>query len=1169
MTGATVLYPIPDELARIPRDRSAAVEASAGTGKTFLIEHLVVDRLIRGEARLDEILVVTFTERAAADLRRRIGGLVRTVRAARVSTQSPNGHVWAVDEAARARLAAADAALDGAAISTIHAFCQRVLTEQAFAGSRLLVQQAVESRTAFAAAFAEVLRQTLAVDPQQASYLEAYLASAGSVAALEELLYKARQVRARWASTFDPARLAEAARAFARLEPAALDAACVGLHHSTTKAARDRLHRLHLAARTFVADGHPARFLVAVDRLVKDKDVFGYLNGALTLAVSTAVLAALAALAEAALPLDTVVAQLFGPPIAERLEARKRAAGLYDFDDMLDLVREALAGPRGTALAEGLRRSFKLAIVDEFQDTDPIQWEIFRTIFHPGGGSPLYLVGDPKQAIYGFRGADVATYAAARDSVTPAADRHHLRRNFRSSRPVIDAYNAILDQTALPPFFTGDVTYDSPVIYGPTEAAATLEPTPEPPAPITLLRVTADEEIARLPMRAVRDGLARAVAAEIAALLAGPLPPKPGEIFVLTRTWREATAVAAALGARAVPAVLYNQEGLYASREAEQVRDLLRAIADPRDPAKRLRAWLTPFFGLTLADLPAAVSADGDHPLTARLFDWHAAAARGPLGRLYARILDDSGVVRRELFGSESARRLVNIRHLFEVLAVEDARAARPLSDVARRLSALCDGLVVPDPEEGNVQRLESDRDAVQVMTMHKAKGLEAEVVFLYGGYSPSPNRGVRHYTEAGVRVAIAGRPRLERITKAVADERASEDQRLFYVALTRARRRIYLPFSPDPEENPPWDGGKGQEAELWKIAGGYSHVNRRLRALRADETQRRHFEVRDVPIDPRATGDGGRPKVTMEMWAWRPEVEKRTSTSAPAPAPDLARLAAERHGPTITSYSRIKHAEGGYRPPTEIHDETTETPALADDDLPGGARAGIFVHDLLERVPLETLREGGGFEAWAARADVREVLESTLRRHGRDPRQLAAAARMAHAALTVPLPVVGRELGRELGRAPGDALGGVLDGLWRAPRVAREMEFLYPFPETAGGAGRGFVKGFVDLLFEHEGRVYFGDWKTDRLPTWDEGAVEAHVVKNYALQEQLYALALVKMLRITSAADHAARFGGTLYLFVRGLPERGAIRGRRPSFDELVAWEADIAQRLAAEGAA
>jgi exodeoxyribonuclease V beta subunit len=125
-------------------------------------------------------------------------------------------------------------------------------------------------------------------------------------------------------------------------------------------------------------------------------------------------------------------------------------------------------------------------------------------------------------------------------------------------------------------------------------------------------------------------------------------------------------------------------------------------------------------------------------------------------------------------------------------------------------------------------------------------------------------------------------------------------------------------------------------------------------------------------------------------------------------------------------------------------------------------------------------------------------------------------------------------------------------------------MEFLFPFPAAAGGADRGYVKGFVDLLFEHEGRVYFGDWKTDRLPSWDAAVVEAHVAKNYALQEQLYALALVRMLGIASEADYEARFGGTLYLFVRGLP--GAVRSRRPTFAELSAWGEEIAERLGAE---
>ncbi len=1139
MSAATVLYPFPDELARIPRDWSAVIEASAGTGKTFLIEHLVVDWLVRGDAHLEEMLVVTFTDCAATELRRRIQGLIQSVRlAGEPAKPVAVDRAWTIDDGARLRLGAAGRGIDGAPISTIHAFCQRILTEQAFAGGRLLIQQSVESRTAFAAAFAEVLRQQLAVDPERAPYLDAYLARGGLVAGLERLLYQAHQLRARWATAFDPARVAAAARAFASFAPAVVDLAVkVGVAGRSANAVRKRLATVHAAARKLESDGNMARFLAALDVPVASEDQLAFVVERFNVK-PTDVATAVAELADAAVPLETAVAQLFVPPVGERLAARKRAAGLYDFDDMLALVRDALRGPRGGELTAGLRKRFKLAIVDEFQDTDPIQWEIFRTIWGEGGG-PLYLVGDSKQAIDGFRGADVATYIAACDSIAPPEDWQALQRNHRSTRAVIDAYNAILDQRAENPFFTGSVRYDAPVTFGGADDAA------DPPsAPIMLLRVTtADDEVGRLPMRAVREGLARAIAGEIAGLLAAGDPPRASEIFVLTRTWIEAKAAATALAARGVPAVVYNQEGLYASPEARQVRDLLRAVADPRDPAKRLRAWLTPFFGLTLGDLPAAAAADGDHPLFARLFAWHAAAAREPLGRLYGRILEESGVLLRELFLGESARRRTNIGHLLEMLAAEDARVARPLGDVIRRLSALCEKLVVPEAEEGNVQRLEGERDAVQIMTMHKVKGLEAEVVFLYGGFGASPSRGVRQYVEGGARVATAGRPRRKAIVELIKRERDSEDQRLFYVALTRARRRLYLPLSGEAEGEEPWDGGKGQE-DRWKIAGGYGHVNRRLRALRTDETQRRHFETRDVPIDRHATGDGGRPRVTLPLVAWRPEADQDTAV----PEAELGRLCRERLGPTLTSYSRIKQSEGGYRPPTEIYDETTEAPPLGDDELPGGAGAGIFVHDLLEHVPLDSLRGAGGFEAWVARADVRALCESTLRRHGRAPRQLLPAARLAYAALTAPLPVV----------------GGVLPGLHHAAKEAREMEFLFPFPAAAGGADRGYVKGFVDVLFEHEGRVYFGDWKTDRLPSWDEAVIEAHVAKNYALQEQLYALALVRMLGITGAADYEARFGGTLYLFVRGLPT--AVRSRRPTFGEIEAWGQEIAERLGAE---
>jgi exodeoxyribonuclease V beta subunit len=313
----------------------------------------------------------------------------------------------------------------------------------------------------------------------------------------------------------------------------------------------------------------------------------------------------------------------------------------------------------------------------------------------------------------------------------------------------------------------------------------------------------------------------------------------------------------------------------------------------------------------------------------------------------------------------------------------------------------------------------------------------------------------------------------------------------------------------------------------------------------------RRLLAPHEIRIDARAGEDLAPSPARDRLADWRPAA----ADVAPIEAdPTLSALRRTRAGAMTTSYSRIKQAHGGYRPPSEILDEVPgPTDAHGDDDgeLRGGAATGIFLHALLEVLPLETLRETPALDPWRARDDVRALTEPLLRRYGRDPADLMPALDLAHAALTAPLPIV----------------GGVLAGLVSAKRTAREMEFLFPFPAEAGGPESGFVKGFVDVIFEHEGRSYFGDWKTDRLPAWDAAAIEAHIRANYALQERLYSLALVRMLGIEDAAGYEARFGGTLYIFVRGLGRSpDAVRGGRPSFDEIVAWQQELATTLAGE---
>jgi exodeoxyribonuclease V beta subunit len=1141
-------YAFPEALRALPRDASAVVEASAGTGKTFLLEHVVADRIVRGDARLEEILVVTFTEKATMELVRRLRALVERLLAhdEPLPVGADPTSAWLLDGEARARLLEAQRAFDRATITTIHGFCQRVLTEDAFVGRRLLAQEHVDSKRAFAEAFRETLRTTLATDERLERYLGAWLAAGRTTDALEKTLRQAFEQQRPWGLDYDEERLRAAARDLLALpiDECLLDVERVVRNRRTSEpiASRVRVVREILEAHL-----EPPALLLEIDALFERRrypkfDVFSYVERNLPApppgSGAARLKQALLAFADAAAPLELAVAQLFLPPVRDRLVSRKAATGQYDFDDMLRLVAEALRGPGGAALVETLRQRYRLAVIDEFQDTDDVQWEIFRTVFHGSGGrNPLVVIGDPKQSIYGFRGADVATYREARRDIAGGAPTLTLDRNFRSTPSLIGATNAIFDDAALEPFFTEHGLFHAAAPGG-TAAATDIGP-----APIALLAVRPAEgaDVSELRLRHMRRALTHAIADEIEALRAGPAPTPLREIFVLTRTNAEAQQIATTLRARGLPHVLYNQEGLYRTEEARQLRELLSAVDEPRDPTRRLLAALTPFFGLGLGDLPALVANPTSHPLEERLAAWRALADARDWSRLFERIVSESGLVEREVLTGGSARRLTNVLHLCELLRARALREPVSLGELVRTLTALTDGLIVPDAEEGNVQRLEGDRDAVQIMSIHKSKGLEADHVFLYGAFTPWRGSQVRLFERDGERWLFVGRPRRAYLDEAITRDAEGEDQRLLYVALTRARRRLYLPYAgaPTVEESSP------TTEDFWRVNGAYRHVHRRLRALVQDPGKPVGFEARAVVCPP--PPDDTPARIAAAVRAWRPAPAE---LALDFPAADLAETRRRRAGVVLTSYSRIKQAHGGYQPPTEVLDEQpAAAPAPPPDPgrLPGGALSGIFLHAVLEEAPLESLAGAPAAADWAARPDVAALFDEQMRRHDRDPAHRADAERMVHAALTTPLALPS---------------GPTLPGVARAARVARELEFLFPFPAAAGGADAGFVKGYVDFIFEHEGRTYFGDWKSDLLPDFSPAAVSAHVTANYELQRRLYALALVKMLGVTDEAGYEARFGGTVYVFVRALPE--GLEIGRPSWADLQRWERELAADLA-----
>jgi exodeoxyribonuclease V beta subunit len=1141
-------YPFPEALRTLPRDASAVVEASAGTGKTFLLEHLVADRIVRGDARLEEILVVTFTEKATAELVRRLRALIDKLLAHEepAARGTAPDAVWTLDAAARARLLDAQRSFDRATITTIHGFCQRVLTEEAFASRRLLAQEHVDASRAFAEAFKETLRTTLSTDERLHGYLRAWLASGKTTEALSRVLAQAHAQQRPWGATYDEDRLRAALEAYAALPIDVTFKEQVKRHTDGTIArAVEARHQKVLAVCERFADHKDVALALRDfdDELDDTKNLFSYVEEKVRTPMPAGVLAqfhdAFFELADAAMPLQMAVAQLFLPHVRERLAARKAAAGRYDFDDMLRLVAEAVRGPDGAALIASLRRRYRLAVIDEFQDTDGVQWEIFQTVFHGSAGeNPLIVIGDPKQAIYGFRGADVSTYRAARQAITGGdAPTLALDRNFRSTPDVLAATNAIFDDAATEPFF------DERGLFRDAVAGLAAPEDARPMAPIKLLAVRPADgaDVSELRLRHFRRALTNAIADEIDLLRAGDQPSPLREIFVLTRTNAEAQQVARTLRDRGLPHVLYNQEGLFNTDEASKLRDLLSAIEDPRDPQRRLLAALTPFFGLSLADLPALAADPTSHPLEEQLTAWRALADRRDWARLFERIVADSGLVERELLAGGSARRLTNFLHLCEVLRAKATREPISLDELLRYLTALTAKLIVPSDEEGNVQRLEGDRDAVQIMSIHKAKGLEADHVFVYGAFSPWRGGQLRTFERDGQRWLFAGRPRRGALTDDLNRETERDDQRLLYVALTRARRRLYLPYAGPSTKLEV----ENQFEDFWRITGAYRHVHRRLCALAGLGVAPGHFETARVDVPP--PPDDTPALIAAAVAEWRPDPE---DSRLEFPADELARKRRLHRGIELTSYTRIKQSLGGYQPPTEVLDESpavTPAPAAADPRrLAGGALSGIFLHAALETVPAESFETGADAEAWAARPEIRALFDAAMRKHDRDPAHREDAEGMVHAAMTTPLALPD---------------GARLDGVARAQHLARELEFLFPFPAAAGGSDAGFVKGYVDFIFEHEGRTYFGDWKSDLLPDFSAEAVRAHVAANYELQRRLYALALVKMLGISDEADYETRFGGTVYVFLRALP--AGLEIGRPSWDDLQAWERELAVEL------
>lgn len=1171
-------------------DGFTLLEADAGTGKTWTLANLVLRALIERNASIDEIVVVTFTRKAAAELRDRIMRAIESLEAALAGDPATDPFIAAYlprCEPGRDlhRLRRARALFEEAPISTIHGLCQRILAEQRLsiaqpAGAELrdIEQAQVE---------AGVQRWWRRMLVEEDAWTVGVLLAAGNSAArlargLRRLLSDdSRGIappavdRAWYASELR--RLAEAAREALRVER---DAYRAWLR--STRGINGRSYTESNIRRWF------EQLAVSLDRLPVTLADMGTARARFGASAFAGVTQAPPPFALAGLldEIDTLLARRAAlragllvelrERLAGEIAARKREERLQTYDDLLLLTRDALRDPaQGEALAQRLRRRYPIVFVDECQDTDPCQWEILRRLHAPtfrgeaDAGLSLVLVGDPKQSIYAFRNADVFAYLSAR---TGARRRLRLTQNQRACDELVTGINALF---ASPGVFALDEIDFVEAQPGTRPRRKWRPPAGDGRRALNLVEVPA--EASRAPE--IEAAALAAMASEVAGLLSGARgeivspegktrAPTARDIAVLVRKAEEGERVKRALRERGIGAVEISRQSVFATRDAAELLRIIDAVADPASVSAMRAALLTAPIGYDAPTLEQAVR----EPLEwSRLVERFASAASawrhvGPVAALRRLLFHDFAAASRLAADRDAERRLTNLMHLLELLgampeAREEAMLAR--SALAERIARAAEGR-----DETAELRLESDADLVQILTMHKSKGLEFPIVFIPFGWrgpgSTASDEDVEMHEaiEDGWRAVLVCGPRhdgepedLQGMRQRAEVEALSEAMRLMYVAITRAELRLYLFWTEKSKGgavarllgDAPRDRIEAMarahpeaiaafDCEALRESAGGAPAMSPARELAA-----REFRARvPAPWEERS--------YTGLMRAIRPEEAGLSlpATTVDAPRPDHDEWVPGGDDPGTAA---VEVQEPGERPVRHV--------------FPAGARAGTALHEVLETVDLahpvppdrvaEVLgRHGIDADAGAVAAWLDGVLDTPLRDAG--------GASLALRALD------NGSVMRELKFTLLAEFAGARDRTRRIVDIVRG-EFPIDGRLLSSADWHGYLGGFIDLVFEADGRYWILDWKSNRLGADDAAYGPAALADSiarhgYALQFCLYTLAIHRLLGSRRADyDYDRHFGGVFYAFLRGMTgtaDRG-VHFARPTRGLVEALDAQL----------
>lgn len=1222
-TQATVQAAQPLDALTLPLQGLQLIEASAGTGKTYTLAALYLRLVLQRGLFPPQILVMTFTEAATAELRDRIRE--RLAQAARffAGDRAAPGDEFLCKLAAQIdaahwkdaaqRLDVAAQWMDEAAIFTIHGWCSRMLKTHAFDSAALFEQSRVDD--------AERLKQNAVQDywrrwfyPLPADALGALKTVGDSPQALQAKLAPLWRLAERAPAVADTAPApAVAAAANAPVAPAMPAPTAGALPQPTALLARwAAWQRVRVSLETparaawtepvanalreaatakwikGVRQDHFADWLAqmlawAQGGVIETKTLARFTLSALTAkgwakALDWPVFGLIETLHAHVLLEPDIAADLLAHAAQETTQAIQRAkarAAQFDFSDLLQNLYHALQD--SDALASAIAAQYPVALVDEFQDTDPWQFGSLSKIYSCKSNknkdySPiqseisdvataLIMIGDPKQAIYSFRGADLATYLAAR---TQAQGIYTLPGNYRSTSGVVAAVNRVFGQANAP---FGDVPFQ-PVeacnqdvlplqVAGAPQVAMTVwhQAFDQPPTKPILLRT-----------------MAALFASQMVALLQSGAA-RSADMAVLVRDRHEAAAIRTALAARGVRSVyLSERDSVFASAQASDLWRILRAVANPGNTRLVRAALATRTWGLDWAALQALLTDEvAWDVLVEQFLHWQQVwRTRGLLPMLYRLLHDQQWPVRLLADAAQGERALTNVLHLGELLQAQSLQVQgegaliRYLENQLRQPQAV---------GEAAQLRLESDAHLVQVVTYHKAKGLEYPLVFLPFVALFKPEKPDSARSDA---------------------ERLAEDVRLLYVALTRAKQALWLGVA---QTRGDMDGDRPMPQSALSLLLGRQSSDDLLARLQswacddiavADAPPASATRYQPLAAQPRHQAARTPKRLHASHW-WSASFSALTRTLA------FGAAYSERD-------ERLQDAQLDNAPPEEAalaspalsqdgYDDSgqarADTSAAAPDlfahappynDFPAGSAYGTLLHDLLEWQAqhgwpaarhdiaaadhADTANRGGSDDSSAAdesdsalRAEWLHLLAQQSQRLALTAEQCALLADWVPQIIQQKLSLALIDKGQtaiQLKALDSASLWPEMGFTLPVQRLhstqldARITQHVWPHAPRAPLQPcqlQGMLTGFIDLVFVHQGRYCVLDYKSNKLDAYDGAHLQqAMLAHRYDVQATLYLLALHRLLRARLPDyDFDRHMGGALYVFLRGIDQPGA----------------------------